>query len=391
MATLLNRRRYMGGGGDIDYSKQYLTFEALEDGTFQFVKAIQYSLDNGNTWTSLAANTTTPTVLAGQKIMWKGTYTPQNATNNFSSTGRFNVEGNPSSVCYGDNFISANLTNLAFTQMFRDCTKLVSAKRIYFTANLANNCFVRMFMGCTSLIEIPTILPALTLYQGCYFHMFDGCASLLYCPQLPATSLAANCYECMFCNCSSITIAPELNATTLYNACYKEMFRNCTSLTTPTLSLPATTLTNNCYYHMFSYTALTYTPVMAPTVLAEGCCQRMFSNCTSLETVRLTLPATTLAKNCYYGMFASTKITQAPVLPAETLIDGCYGSMFDGCKKLNYIKAMFTTTPGTSYTVNWVRNVPSGGTFVKNSAATWADTFGNNAIPTGWAVETASS
>ncbi len=389
MGTLLNRRRYMGGGGDIDYSKQYLTFEALEDGTFQFVKAIQYSLDNGNTWTSLAANTATPTVLAGKKIMWKGTYTPQNATNNFSSTGRFNVEGNPSSVCYGDNFINANLTNYAFCQMFKDCTKLVSAKRIYFASDLYQNCFMRMFMGCTSLIEIPTILPALTLHPNCYYHMFDGCTSLLYCPQLPATSLAAGCYDGMFYNCSSITIAPELNATTLYNNCYKEMFKECTSLTTPPPSLPATTLTSLCYYFMFAGASLTHTPVMSPTVLAINCCQRMFYACNKLETIRLTLPATTLAINCYYGMFAETKITQAPVLPAETLVDGCYNRMFSDCTRLSYIKAMFTTTPSASYTSNWVNNVAATGTFIKNAAAQW-DVSGGNGIPTNWAIETSS-
>ncbi len=380
----------MGGRSADDYSKQCLTFEALEDGTFQFVKAVQYSLDEGNTWTSLAANTATPTVLAGQRIMWKGTYTPANATNNFSSTGRFNVEGNPKSVCYGDNFINASLTQYAFCRMFQDCTKLVSAKNIYIPSVLSSShCFVRTFQGCTSLVEVPEILPATALTTCCYFHMFDGCTSLPYCPQLPATSLAANCYECMFYNCSSITIAPELNATTLYNACYKEMFRGCTSLTTPPPSLPATTLASTCYYHMFSYTGIASTPVLAPTVLAEGCCQRMFSNCSSLETVQLTLPATTLAVNCYYGMFASTKITDAPVLPAETLVSGCYGEMFGACSRLNYIKAMFTTTPDTSYTNNWVRSVPSTGTFVKNAAATW-DVRGYNGIPNNWTIETAS-
>lgn len=383
------RRRYMGVGEDVGYSKQHLTFEALEDGTFQFVKAVQYSLDEGNTWTSLAANTATPTVLAGQRIMWKGTYTPQNATNNFSSTGRFNVEGNPSSVCYGDNFRNAPLTNYAFCRMFQDCTKLVSAKNIYIPSVLSDNCFVRTFQGCTSLVEVPEILPALTLTQGCYFHMFDGCTSLPYCPQLPATSLAVNCYNNMFYNCSSITIAPELNATTLYKSCYSEMFRGCTSLTTPPPSLPATTLTYNCYYYMFGSTGVTSTPVLAPTILAEGCCQRMFSNCSLLETVRLTLPATTLAVSCYYGMFSGTIITEAPVLPAETLVSGCYGEMFAACSRLNYIKAMFTTTPDTSYTKDWVRNVSSTGTFVKNDAATW-DVRGYNGIPNNWTIETAS-
>jgi hypothetical protein len=64
--------------------------------------------------------------------------------------------------------------------------------------------------------------------------------------------------------------------------------------------------------------------------------------------------------------------------------------MFSGCTKLNYIKAMFTTTPSTSYTSNWVKNVSSKGTFVKKSSATW-DVTGVNGIPSGWTVQTASA
>jgi hypothetical protein len=65
--------------------------------------------------------------------------------------------------------------------------------------------------------------------------------------------------------------------------------------------------------------------------------------------------------------------------------------MFNGCTNLNYIKAMFTTAPSSSYLSNWVSGVSASGTFVKNSAATWENTFGPSAIPTGWTVETASA
>jgi hypothetical protein len=51
---------------------------------------------------------------------------------------------------------------------------------------------------------------------------------------------------------------------------------------------------------------------------------------------------------------------------------------------------MFTTTPSTTYTYNWVAGVASTGTFVKNASATW-DVSGVNGIPSGWTVETASS
>jgi hypothetical protein len=67
--------------------------------------------------------------------------------------------------------------------------------------------------------------------------------------------------------------------------------------------------------------------------------------------------------------------------------------MFYGCTNLNYIKAMFTTTPSGSspnyYTNEWVSGVASSGTFVKNAVAQWNVT-GANGIPTGWTVETAS-
>ena len=63
--------------------------------------------------------------------------------------------------------------------------------------------------------------------------------------------------------------------------------------------------------------------------------------------------------------------------------------MFNGCTALNYIKAMFTTTPSGSYSYNWVKSVASSGTFVKNSAAAWTTT-GVHGVPTGWTVETAS-
>ena len=82
-----NRRRYMGGGGDVDYSKQYLTFEALEDGTFKHNSdALEYSLDGGSTWVSLAANTDTPTISAGNTILWRGNMSVGGNTRYFVST-----------------------------------------------------------------------------------------------------------------------------------------------------------------------------------------------------------------------------------------------------------------------------------------------------------------
>ena len=325
------------------WAEEYLTFVALEDGTFTLsTNAVSYSLDNGETWTNLAANTASPTVTVGNKIMWKGTLTPtsSNGIGAFSATGNFNVQGNAMSLLYGDNFKGqTDLTgkDYAFYNLFYQNTKVVNAN------NLS--------------------LPATTLASGCYWSMFRDCTSLVTAPELPATTLVDDCYRFMFYGCTSLVTAPELPATTLAQNCYGSMFQDCTSLTTAPV-LPATTLTSSCYDYMFY-------------------------GCASLTTAP-ELPATTLASWCYNGMFEGcTSLTTAPELPATTLTKNCYRSMFNGCTSLNYIKAMFTTTPSGTYTYNWVNGVSATGTFVKNSAAQWNVT-GVNGVPSGWTVQTAS-
>ena len=177
----------------------------------------------------------------------------------------------------------------------------------------------------------------LTGYYCAFDGLFDRCTTLQSVSKdfLPATKLDLKCYNGMFNYCESLATAPELPATTLALNCYDEMFQNCTSLVTAP-SLPATTLTFSCYY-------------------------RMFRNCTSLVT--------------------------APELPATTLAEGCYYEMFNDCSSLNYIKALFTTEPSSTYTSNWVSGVSSTGTFVKSKDATWNVT-GVNGIPEGWTVQT---
>lgn len=201
--------------------------------------------------------------------------------------------------------------------------------------------FRSLFENCQYLIDASRLaLPASTLAEECYYEMFYGCKALQYAPLLPATTLAPYCYKYMYFGCSSLIYVPDFPAATLANFCCDNMFYGCTALAIPP-ELPATTLKNSCYSGMF-----------------YGC----------------------------------SSLTYAPELPATTLVSGCYSKMFYGCRKLSHIKAMCTTTkPSSSYTSDWVKNVPAEGVFVKNAAATWTDTFGTSAIPTGWTVETAEA
>ena len=403
------------------WAEEYLTFVAKESGTFQLsTNAVSYSLDNGKTWTELAANTASPTVTAGNKIMWKGELTPSSSAGvgTFSATGNFDVQGNPMSLLFGDNFKGqTDLTGkgYAFYQLFYQNTKVINAENLSLPATtLANNCYTDMFNGCTSLTTAPELpaetladycyssmfngctslttapeLPVTTLKTGCYMNMFRGCTSLKTAPELPAETLADYCYNWMFNGCTSLTTAPELPATTLASYCYSNMFNGCTSLVTAP-ELNATTLARSCYSSMFhDCTNLKTAPELNATTLARSCYSSMFRDCTSLTTAPV-LPATTLAQSCYYCMFQGcTSLTSAPELPATTLASSCYYYMFNGCTNLNYIKAMFTTTPSDAYTKNWVSGVSASGTFVKNAAAQW-DVTGANGVPSGWTIETAS-
>jgi hypothetical protein len=112
----------------------------------------------------------------------------------------------------------------------------------------------------------------------------------------------------------------------------------------------------------------------------------MFKNCTSL-TAAPALPATTLAVDCYSGMFyGCTSLTAAPALPAATLANDCYFQMFKSCTSLNSITMLATDITASFCLYEWVSGVAASGTFYKNSAATWNVT-GTNGVPPGWNVE----
>ena len=253
-----------------EYDKEYLTFVAIEDGTFKFSgNGIYYSLDNGTTWVSLPTNTYTPTVNAGKSILWKGNMQmqPYAGIGIFSSTNKFDVVGNILSLLYGDDFVGQTIIPTAYyssLNIFKGCTNLVNAENLSLPPTLATYCYSSMFQDCTSLTTTPQ-LPVTTLADLCYCFMFDGCTSLTTAPELPATTLTKYCYSNMFRGCTSLTSAPELPATTLAESCYYQMFSGCTNLTTAP-QLPATTLANSCYYYMFSdCTNLNYIKAMFTT------------------------------------------------------------------------------------------------------------------------------
>ena len=360
-----------------NYYNDYLTFEAIESGTFTFIgyngNSLSYSLDRGSTWTTLASGVNSPTVSAGSKILWKGsnlligTSSADYGIGRFTSSCNFNVEGNIKSLFLGDNFAQdTDLTpyDLLFSNLFNGCTKIINAENMKFpTVYLPTRMCRDMFKNCTEMTTAPSELPALTMASKCYLGMFNGCSKLTKVPsKLPATTLAESCYSQMFKNCSSLVTPPsEICGLAMENSCFVGMFDGCSAMTTA--------------------------PVISATrINGTNCCTFMFRNCSSLETVpNNMLSATALTNGCYNYMFQGcTNMTTAPMLPAPTLTNSCYQYMFDGCSKLNSITCLATSKINSSNCRYWVRGVASSGTFTKAASATWST--GNNGRPTNWTL-----
>lgn len=403
------------------YESKYLTIESqANNNQISFSNNIQYSVDNGSTWTTLATGNTV-SLNSGDTAMFKAsgiTPTGADGIGHFSSTDSYKVYGNVMSLVYGDNFSgqttmsdyqfiglfctstvlqnsgltdasnlvlpATTLTDFCYFRMFENCVNLTAAPELPSTS-LDFACYAEMFQGCSSLLAAPS-LPATTLANECYEEMFFGCSSLTAAPQLPASVMTNQCYKGMFGGCTSLTSAPVLSSTTLANQCYEAMFQNCSGLTSAPV-LPATTMAASAYTYMFEgCTSLTTPPSLPATTLADWCYRSMFEGCTSLTTAP-SLPATTLTTACYCAMFfGCTSLTTAPDLSASTLVDRCYRDMFYGCSDLNYIKCLATSGFNADYcTTNWVYGVQPLGVFVKDSNTTWAT--GVDGIPSKWIVD----
>lgn len=338
---------------ELKYCKEYepapdsdnpLYVHALESLTVSFsLNNISYSLDK-ETWTELPAGSATPLVPAGSKVYFKAsglTATSSGGIGTFTISGKCYVGGNVMSMLHGDDFVGQTTLSqdYAFYKLFENAKTIYSASRLS--------------------------LPSTNVTKYGYAYMFNQCQNLIYAPALPATQIANYSYYYTFYYCKSLVYVPALHATTLGTNCCTFMFYHCESLVTAP-ALPATTLAKNCYNYTFAYC---YSLVNAPE-----------------------LPAKTLQQSCYSYMFQHCRSLEiAPVLPAVTLTGSVYNNMFQNCSKLKYIKAMFTSTPSFSYMSEWVSGVATEGTFVKNSAATWSNTFSTSSIPSGWSVETASA
>ena len=234
-----------------DYSLEYFTIEALEDGCVVSIRnkncnilpTFYYSTDGGTTWSSITAQksktVTAVTIDTGETALFKCTQnslaTGWDSYNGFQCSKNYKVYGNAMSLIYGDNFTSnsefASGSAYNLCALFREDTYLIDAGNLIMPALTATAyCYNGMFRSCTNLTTAPK-LPATNVGDSAYASMFEGCINLEEAPELPGTTLVNNCYHRMFCmsrttklTTPKMTKSPILRIAKVPNNGYKEMF-----------------------------------------------------------------------------------------------------------------------------------------------------------------------
>ena len=130
-------------------------------------------------------------------------------------------------------------------------------------------------------------------------------------------------------------------------------------------------------------------PTGSSTTLSQGCeFSHLFMDCTALvDASGLSLPATTLSKGCYYGLFRRcTGLSAAPALRARATADWCYSYMFYGCSNISRIECMASSLDGVNKLYCWAEGVASSGVFICAAGVDWP--VGRSGIPLEWAKNT---
>lgn len=237
--TQLSRR---SANSKIDWEKQYLTFIPVEDAIFTWAKRatsghLEYSLNGGQTWVTIANGESTPTITVGNKVIWRGNLVQQLSSSTdlggigtFSATGNYKAYGNIMSLLFYDNYYGSKLSSsrCEFISLFENDSHILKAPLLPAT-KINSMSYFKMFFNCSNLVTAPDLPATILSYKG-YSMMFANCSALTKAPELPGTKLQVQCYESMFNGCISLVVAPILRAAKLNSHSYINMFKGCTSL-----------------------------------------------------------------------------------------------------------------------------------------------------------------
>lgn len=189
-----------------------------------------------------------------------------------------------------------------------------------------------------------------------------------------------NRFFAMFSGSTTLIDASELLMPEgiIYNGCCERMFYNCTNLEAAP-DLPATTLIGSAYASMFQgCTSLTDMPTIGATRVSDSWSfSRMFQDCTGLTgATNMSVTGVNGSEYAFEYMFLNCRsLLNAPTLPATNLSSttGCYYGMFKDCTSLSAAPALPATTLADSCYESMFQNCSGITSAPELSATTLAD------------------
>lgn len=278
---------------------------------------------------------------------------------------------------------ATELGDYCYEYMFANCEKLYPGHGFRFPnlTTTSEGCFKGMFEHCVNLRSIQPSISSLTLSNNCFESMYSHCSRwdtkghqigieicgdyhTKYYAELPSSN--DGYVQHIFASGNSDDNQYTVNgdgggiyikdwnnrisidfSKSLYDSCFKTMFSDCISIISPKMKLQQTSLASNCYAGMFCgctqmTSGLTLYTNQNETA-SEYCFENMFRSCYNLKNGVCDNLHKNLESHCYDGMFAYCySMSAAPYLPATTLSTKSYRQMFyraiyaDECWRVRY-------------------------------------------------------
>lgn len=239
----------------INYSKEYLTFEAdtgnylylyvgivfsnsnTSVGSDRYNRVLQecsditlyYSLGDDDEWVSFNP------AIAG--VNWSqttgGTYITTSKRRIKFKGDNWHLDGAdwylrffPVSSC----IVYGNILSIVDSQNFSNIYTVSNDIRFYYLFGITNDSATSYKGYLKTDKNKKLILQLRTLTPSCYLGLFCNRTMIQYAPELPARTLNVACYNNMFRECVNLLSAPALPAMVLPERCYYRMFENCSKI-----------------------------------------------------------------------------------------------------------------------------------------------------------------
>ena len=411
---------------NIDYFNVLGASEIHLDGTAAFRQYdLSYSYDKNN-WVAFKKDVTG---LDPSKRIYLQTYGTDSykvfESIHFGENDRVTVAGNVLSVVMnGDYTVYENADKeMSLYKFFYECKEIVDAKDLCIPyKSLIGNDLQYMFYGCSRLEYGPSRfyfneVKKRSLYQTFYgcsnlksvgtfnitkigeegmFECFKGCIKLIEVKKLNLEQTQNKGMQSCFEGCSSLVNVSMIVNGSIGNSSFANCFKDCSSLKNRSwinsnsyidnIKINSSSVDWYSFAHCFEgCSSFDYFGLLPAEEGKYHCYDRMFYGCSSLKEIS-GIGLTSLDEYSCSEMFREcSSLVKAPELLSHSLRNHCYDRMFYGCSSLNYIKALFLTTPKSGLTTEWVYGVADEGTFVQDSDAVWFEES-VNAIPVGWTV-----